>query len=78
MTRRGAWVAGFRLLAGVAAVPLVALASGCGSKTSKYNDEGFSREFEKSGEAAKTGAPPVSDPDDPRERRRKKAAAAGG
>lgn len=78
MTRRGAWVVGFRWLAGVAAVPLVGLAAGCGSKTSKYNDEGFSREFEKPAEASKGGgAPPVSDPDDPRERRRKKAAAAG-
>lgn len=71
MTRRRGLFLGLRLLA---VLPVAAFAAGCGTRTSKYNNEGFSREFEKPTTPVK-GGEPASDPDDPRERRRKKAAA---
>jgi hypothetical protein len=77
MTRRSGLAAGLRLAVGLAAVPLVGLAAGCGgSNTSKYNAEGLSRD---DFEAPKTAPPPPKqekeDPDDPRARRKKKLAA---
>jgi hypothetical protein len=75
MTRRGGLVAGVRLVVGLTAAPLIVMTAGCGSGTSKYNAEGLSREDLKAPETPGKGAPPVDDPDDPRQRRRKKAAA---